>query len=110
MRGKLAFALMPAALAVPSAYAAVYMTPAQAGAALFPGEMLQPSFRTLDDGQVAAIRKASGVVPLGRQVKVWRASGGGWLVIDQVIGKHEFITFAVALDPDGAVRSVEILD
>ena len=27
-----------------------------------------------------------------------------------MIGKHEFITYAVALNPDGAVRGVEILD
>jgi Na+-transporting NADH:ubiquinone oxidoreductase subunit NqrC len=27
-----------------------------------------------------------------------------------VIGKHEFITYALALSPDGVVRGVEILD
>jgi Na+-transporting NADH:ubiquinone oxidoreductase subunit NqrC len=34
----------------------------------------------------------------------------GWVVQDEVYGKHEFITYAVALDASGAVRGVEILD
>jgi Na+-transporting NADH:ubiquinone oxidoreductase subunit NqrC len=34
----------------------------------------------------------------------------GWFVLDEVYGKHEFITYAVALDTTGAVRGVEILD
>ena len=46
--------------------------------------------------------------------KVWRAIAGkdaiGWLLVDQVIGKSELITYAVALDAHGAVHSTEILD
>jgi hypothetical protein len=34
----------------------------------------------------------------------------GFLVVDEVIGKHELITYAVALDVDGRVRQIEILD
>ena len=34
----------------------------------------------------------------------------GWFVLDEVIGKHEFITYVVALLPDGAVKGVDILD
>ncbi|MGL4302928.1 MAG: FMN-binding protein, partial [Sphingomonas sp.] len=33
-----------------------------------------------------------------------------WFIVDEVVGKHEFITFALALDASGAVKSVEILD
>ena len=29
--------------------------------------------------------------------------------MDEVIGKHEFIVFAVGINPDGAVRQIEIL-
>lgn len=102
--------LLPFSLAAVEAHATVYMTPEQAQATMFPGEMLKPGFRTLDDTQVQAIRKAAGVSPLGRQLKVWRAASGGWLIVDEVVGKHEFITFAVALDASGALKSVEILD
>lgn len=100
-----------AVLAAPSAvYATTYLTAEQAQAQMFPGETLHPEFRQLTDEQMSAIRKASREAPLGKQLKVWRASGGGWFIVDQVVGKHEFITFALALDPTGGVKSTEILD
>ena len=34
----------------------------------------------------------------------------GTLYIDKVYGKHEFITYAIALDATGAVRDIEIMD
>lgn len=87
-----------------------YLTPAQAQSQMFPSETLIPDFRKLTEDQVAAIRKASGESPLGDELKAWRAQDGGWFIIDEVVGKHEFITYAVALDATGAVRDVEILD
>ena len=46
--------------------------------------------------------------------RAWEARSGGkrigWFLVDRVIGKHEYITYAVALTPDGAVRGIEILD
>jgi hypothetical protein len=45
--------------------------------------------------------------------RVWRVREGertvGWFIVDEVIGKVELITYALALDPDGAVRSLDIL-
>jgi Na+-translocating ferredoxin:NAD+ oxidoreductase RnfG subunit len=102
-------ALFAAAMPI-AGHATVYMTQEQAQAALFPHQVLTPDFRTLLPQQVSAIRAASGESPLSPQLKAWRAADGGWLIIDEVVGKHEFITFAVALDPAGAVRDVEILE
>ena len=100
-----------AVLAAPSAvHATVYMTPEQAGAAMFPGEALHPFFRELTAGQVTEIKRAAGEAPLSKDLHAWRASGGGWLIVDRVVGKHEFITFALALDASGAVKGIEILD
>ena len=106
------FTLLPLALlATPSAvYATTYLTVQQAQAQLFPGEMMHPEFRQLSDAQIAAIKKASGEGPLGKELKVWRASGGGWFIVDQVVGKDEFITYALALDAGGAVKGAEIMD
>jgi Na+-translocating ferredoxin:NAD+ oxidoreductase RnfG subunit len=86
------------------------MTTEQAQALMFPGAALTPDFRTLTDVQVAAIQRDSGVNVLSKDLKAWRASTGGWFILDRVVGKHEFITFALALDPTGAVKDVEILD
>lgn len=106
------FRLVPiAALAVPSAvHATVYLSLEQAQAAMFPGEVLVPSFRDLTPSQVGAIKKASGAAPLSSQLRAWKAQGGGWFILDRVVGKHEFITYAVALTPEGAVKRVEILE
>lgn len=100
-----ALALTPAA-----AHATTYLSVAQAQALMFPGAALKPDFRTLTPADVSAIEKDSGVDVLNRELKVWRAAGGGWLIVDQVVGKHEFITFALGLDASGAVKGVEILD
>jgi len=106
------FALIPLAsvmICVP-AHAEIYFTVERAQAAMFPGETMTPAFRTLSDGQAAAIEKETDVNVRNREVKAWRTSSGGWFVADEVVGKHEFITFALALDKDGAVKGVEILE
>lgn len=100
---------LPALIAAP-ALAETYLTLAQAQAQMFPGELLNPLAVMLTKEQAEAIQAASGVKVRAPQLKVWRASGGGWFFLDQVIGKHEFITYALALDAAGAVKSVEILD
>lgn len=111
MKGRLLLMPMAALLAAPPAvYAATYLTPEQAQAAMFPGARLSPDFRTLTDEQLQAIKRDCGVGPLGREVKAWRAPDGGWFILDRVLGKHEYITYGVGLDHTGAVKGVEILD
>jgi Na+-translocating ferredoxin:NAD+ oxidoreductase RnfG subunit len=65
---------------------------------------------TLTDAQATAIEKASNTNVLDRQVRAWRASTGGWFIADEVVGKHEFIPFAIGIDANGAVKGVEILE
>ncbi len=95
--------------AAPAA-ATVYLSVEQAQAQMFPGVALRQDFRTLSDTQLTAIEKDSGVRPATASVQAWRAPDGGWFVLDQVIGKHAPIRYAVALDANGAVRDVEILE
>ena len=45
-----------------------------------------------------------------REFKVWIAKPGGVLIVDQVVGKHEFIDYAVAISTNGVVLQVEILE
>ncbi len=102
---------MLALLGAPTAvYANAYMSVEQAQAAMFPGETMRADVRQLSGEQISAIKKASGEAPLGPSLKAWRTSSGGWFIVDEVVGKHEFITFALALDAAGAVKGVEILD
>jgi hypothetical protein len=101
--------LAPLALCAP-AYAITYLTVEQAQTLMFEGRMLTRDVRTLSAAQVQAIESDSGVKVSNPQLSVWRDASGGWFILDQVIGKHEFINYAVALDPMGAVRQLEILD
>lgn len=86
------------------------MTLEQTQAQMYPHQALRPEFRELTPDQVVAIRNASGESPLSTQLKAWRAADGGWFIVDEVVGKHEFITYAVSLDAGGVVRDVDILD
>ncbi|HZZ90427.1 MAG TPA: FMN-binding protein [Caulobacteraceae bacterium] len=105
------FVLAPlAALAPAAAHAATFLSVPQAQALMFPGQALTAASRQLTEAQIAAIRHDSGESPLSKTLNAWRAADGGWFVLDEVVGKHEFITLAVALDAQGAVRDVEILD
>jgi hypothetical protein len=107
------FLLMPLAPFVAPggpAYATVYLSVEQAQALMFPGATLQPDARTLTNEQAKAIEHASGVNVRSKQLKLWRASTGGWFIVDEVVGKHEFIPFALGLDDAGAVKAIEILE
>ena len=98
-----------AALAPVSVHATVYLTVAQAQQLLFPRQTLQPVALALSEDEQKALKKASSIYhPFAGQV--WRSADKGWLVVDQVLGKHEMITYAVALNADGSVRQIEILE
>jgi hypothetical protein len=75
-----------------SAYAVQYLSIGAARAKAFPGA----SFAEVVAG------------------RVWKAESGGrllgYFVFDRVIGKHLYIDYAVAVDPGGRVRSVDILE
>jgi hypothetical protein len=101
--------LSPLALCTP-AYAVTYMTVEQAQTLMFEGSALTRDTRTLSAAQVRAIESDSRVKVASAQVNAWRDQAGGWFILDQVIGKHELINYAVALDALGAVRQLEILD
>src|SRR4029450_735288 len=82
------------ALVAPSTFAVQYLTVDQAQGAIFPGKLLTTAPVKLAPAQRKAIELASGVRVLHDEQQVWRVSGGGWLIVDEVVGKHECITYA----------------
>jgi len=98
---------MPA-IAIP-AYAATYLTVEQAQQAIFPGQKLSQSFVTLTSEQAREIERRSDAKVRHKEVQLWKASGGGYFIVDEVVGKHEFITYAVGLNADGTVKQIEIM-
>jgi len=83
------FLVVPAAFVqmVP-AKATVYFSTEQVQRAIFPGASFTSAGRT----------------------GVWRTSNGGYLVIDRAVGKHEYITYAVGINPNGTVKQIEIME
>lgn len=92
------------------AHAIGYLTLEQAMRLLFPNETLTDLPLALTPSQVAAVEKDAGTRYVAGNLRAWRTSGGGYLYVDEVIGKHDLITYALALNADGAIRDVEILD
>lgn len=91
------------------AHALVYLSVEQAQQLMFPGQILTAMPLTLSVEQIAAIQKDAGVKVFPGSLRVWRADGG-YFFVDAVIGKHDLITYAVALGADGKVRQTEILE
>lgn len=116
MRSVIHWVLLPAAVGgtyvAPTATATTYLTFEQAREAIFPKAQLVPASLELTPEQRKEVEKKSGVKVRIPQVKAWRVEGpsGGWLFVDEVIGKHDFITYAVGLDNEGVVKQVEVMD
>src|SRR5258708_10606444 len=93
-----------------SGYASTYLTVEQAQVAIFPEAKFTPVPVILTSAQRETIQKTSGVRVRLAEMRAWRVHGGGWFIVDEVLGKHEFITYAVGLDASGAVCGLEIMD
>ncbi len=104
------FTALPLTALVAPAFAVTYLSTEQAQQEIFPGKSFTPAFVTLTAAQRKAIQQQSKVRVRNDQQRVWRVSGGGWFIVDEVIGKHEFITYAVGLNADGSVHGIEIMD
>jgi hypothetical protein len=109
-RAFLALSATAAALLPAAAFGRKFLSVDDARQLMFPGQALDRVSVTLDAAQSQAIERASGVPVHMRELAAWRAADGGWYLVDEVVGKHENITWALAIDGAGAVRQLEILE
>jgi Na+-translocating ferredoxin:NAD+ oxidoreductase RnfG subunit len=97
-----------------SAFAAQYLTAEQAQLVIFPeASSFKPATLQLNLEQMQQVEKLAG---LPARSVAWRVIAAykddkllGHIVLDEVIGKFELISYAVGLLPDASVRQVEIL-
>jgi hypothetical protein len=95
--------LVPAALvafAPAGAYAVTYLSPEQAARLMFPDA---------ERFDAQTLPAEGGGRPLGLRIARKGSAALGYVVLDDVIGKVELISYAVGLATDGSVRQVEIL-
>ena len=105
---------LPLALASGSAFAAQYLSVEQAQQVIFPeANAFKPSTLSLNLEQMQQVEKLAGITARSVAWRVIAAYQGdkllGHIVLDDVIGKFELISYAVGLHPDASVRQVEIL-
>ena len=91
-----------------------YLSVEQAQQIMFgKGASLEKSDLVFDGAARSAITIASGVRFQHEKQPLWKVyrngQPAGYFIVDEVYGKHQFITYAVALDPNGQVLQVEIL-
>jgi Na+-translocating ferredoxin:NAD+ oxidoreductase RnfG subunit len=103
----LAAAFAPAA---EIAYAVEYLSAEAAQRTAFPDASTFEPVLTAADVRLAIAREAG---RFAVEPRVWRVRAGdralGWFMVDEVIGKVELITYGLALDTTGAVRSIDVL-
>ena len=111
MKPEFAFIALPiSVLVAPSTFAVQYLTIDQAQRTIFPGKSFTFAPVKLTAAQRKAIQQASAARVSRDEQQVWRVTGGGWFIVDEVVGKHEFITYAVGLNANGSVKQIEVMD
>lgn len=109
-KGLFAFASLASFAFTPKVWAKKYLTTDQARALIWGDMVMSPQDVTLTKAQQKSIRKASKVRVRDDLIRAWRSEDGDWLILDQVIGKHENIDIAVGIDAKGEVTGIEILE
>jgi Na+-translocating ferredoxin:NAD+ oxidoreductase subunit G len=106
--------LLPAAAIVSPAYATDYLTVEQAQRAIFPdAQQFVERSADISSDQKKQIKKLAGVQQRWDTQKMWLAEKDGkaigWFIVDDVIGKHEFITYAAGISMDGKVIGIDVM-
>jgi Na+-translocating ferredoxin:NAD+ oxidoreductase RnfG subunit len=96
-----------------TAFAVDYLTAEQAAQAMFPdAQAWQLREIQLSAAQLQKLA-ASGVPPRSARWAARQANKNnqvlGWVITDDVLGKFELISYAVAVAPDGSVKQIEVL-
>jgi Na+-transporting NADH:ubiquinone oxidoreductase subunit NqrC len=109
----IAVAVTACAITAP-AFATQYLSPEQAQKLMFPdADAFRPQPLALDTAQMRQVEALAALPARSAQWRVVAAYRGdallGYVVLDDVIGKFELISYAVGVNPDASVRAVEIL-
>ena len=92
------------------AQAKIYVGVEQAQQILFPHKTLTKSPLIISADLQEKMRLASSIRHPFQGERIWRSADGGWFIVDEVVGKHEMITYAVGLNSKGVIQGIEILE
>ena len=77
---------------------------------IYPNEKMALINVTVSEAVRDKMQDISSVRQAFKADQIFRTANGDWLVIDEVVGKHELITYAVGIHKDGSVRQIEIIN
>ena len=92
------------------AQAKIYASVEQAQKMLFPNKPLTKAPILITDDLQDKLRAASSIRHPFQGERIWKTANGGWFIVDEVVGKHEMITYAVGISPNGSILGIEILE
>jgi Na+-translocating ferredoxin:NAD+ oxidoreductase RnfG subunit len=92
-----------------TAYCEVYLSEEAAVKSIFPKGQLTKKVLELSPEEVKTIEDTSGEKVRNSKPVVWVGSGKSAVFIDQVLGKHEFITIAAGITA-GQVQGIEVME
>jgi Na+-translocating ferredoxin:NAD+ oxidoreductase RnfG subunit len=92
------------------AHAKIYVSTEQAQKLIFPNKSFTKYPVVLTEDVQDKMQSASSVSHPFRGDRTWKAADGSWFIVDEVVGKHEMITYAVGISPNGTVQSIEIME
>jgi hypothetical protein len=112
--GRLGPLIALGALAPAIVTAADYLSVEQAQRALFPrADRFAEMALALSPTQHARVATLAGEQPPHRSLRVFKAFAGtellGYVFVDEVVGKEDFITYAAAVDAAGRLGPLEVL-
>ena len=90
-------------------YAKTYLTIEQARQMIWGDTPMSAVDVELTKKQIKSIKAASKIRVRKNKMHAWKTDSGGWFIIDNVLGKHEYIDIAVGLDNKGGLKGIEIL-
>ena len=105
-----------AALAAPAqiVVAAEYLSVEQAQKSIFPtADRFDEVILALNTAQKQTVASLAGPQPPHRSLRSWRAFRGdellGYVFVDEVVGRQDFITYATGIDASGRLGALEVL-
>ena len=90
--------------------ARIYLSIKQVKSLFFPKEVLKKSPIIISDDLQKKMRSISSVRHPFKGDKIWKTADGSWLIVDEVLGKHEMITYAVGINSKGEILGIEIME
>ncbi len=96
---------------IPYSHAVIYMTEASAQEEFFPGLAMSAHMHALTAPEIRLIRTRIGEsIPISPLLRYWQGPNGERMYVDAVIGKHDWIQYALGIRADGHVCGLEILE